>query len=189
MAVNSETTALLLDVRRNGREAVDTLYPIVYNELQRIAHAMLRHERDGHTLQTTALVHEAYLRMVDQTRVTWQERAHFCAIAARAMRRILVDHARRKGAKKRGGGRTPLTLEESRIAVQEQADLLLDLDDALTRLASLDERLALVVEYRFFGGLTESETAEVLDVSPRTVRRDWVKAKAWLFMELYPDDL
>lgn len=189
MAASSETTLLLLEVRRNGHSVVDRLYPIVYDELQRIAHRLLTNERQGHTLSTNALVHEAYLRLVDQTRVEWQDRAHFCAVAAGAMRRILVDHARRRHAKKRGGRQDPLPLDESRIAINEQAAWVISLDDALTRLAELDERLSKVVECKFFGGLTEEESAEVLQVSKRTVRRDWVKAKAWLFKELYPDQV
>ncbi len=180
---------LLLDVRRDDRTAVNRLYPIVYEELQRIAHDMLRRERRDHTLSTTALVHEAYLRLVDQTRVEWQDRAHFCAVAARAMRRILVDYARRRHADKRGGRQRPLPFDEARIAVNGQADLVISLDEALTRLGALDERLSKVVECRFFGGLTEEQTAEALRISSRTVRRDWVKAKAWLFKELYPDQV
>jgi RNA polymerase sigma factor (TIGR02999 family) len=187
MAASSETTLLLLEVRHNGPSVVDRLYPIVYDELQRIAHRLLTNERQGHTLSTNALVHEAYLRLVDQTRVEWQDRAHFCAVAAGAMRRILVDYARRRHAEKRGGRQDPLRLDESRIAINEQAAWVISLDDALTRLAELDERLSKVVECKFFGGLTEEESAEVLQVSKRTVRRDWVKAKAWLFKELYPE--
>ena len=188
MAASSETTLLLLEARHNGHSVVvDWLYPIVYDELQRIAHRLLTNERQGHTLSTTALVHEAYLRLVDQTRVEWQDRAHFCAVAAGAMRRILVDYARRRHAEKRGGRQDPLTLDEARVAINGQAELVISLDEALTRLAGLDERLSKVVECRFFGGLTEEESAEVLQVSSRTVRRDWVRAKAWLFKELYPD--
>lgn len=184
----ADVTLILKDVRAGDRTVVDRLFALVYEELRRIAHAHLLRERRDHTLSTTALVHEAYLRLVDQTRVEWQDRAHFCAVAARAMRRILVDYARRRQAQKRGGKEQPLPLDEARVAVDEQATLLLSLDQALDRLSALNERLAAVVEYRFFGGLTEKETAEVLDVSARTVRRDWVKAKAWLYKELYPDE-
>lgn len=180
---------LLLDVRRDGQAALDQLYPIVYEELQRIAHGLLRTERPDHTLSTTALVHEAYLRLVDQTRVEWEDRAHFCAIAARAMRRILVDYARRRNAQKRGGKQNPLPLDEARIAVHQQADLILSLDSALDGLGKMNERLSTIVECRYFGGLTEEETAAALKTSARTVRRDWVKAKAWLFKELYPDEV
>jgi RNA polymerase sigma factor (TIGR02999 family) len=187
MAASSETTLLLLEARHNNHSVVDRLYPIVYDELQRIAHSLLTNERQGHTLSTTALVHEAYLRLVDQTRVEWQDRAHFCAVAAGAMRRILVDYARRRHAAKRGGRQDPLPLDEARVAINGQAELVISLDESLTRLGALDERLSKVVECRFFGGLTDDETAEVLQVSSRTVRRDWVRAKAWLFKELYPD--
>jgi RNA polymerase sigma factor (TIGR02999 family) len=189
MAASSEATMLLLDARRDGQSAADQLYPILYEELQRIAHGLLKHERRDHTLSTMALVHEAYFRLVDQTRVEWQDRAHFCAVAAGAMRRILVDYARRRHAKKRGGRQDPLPLDEARMAVHAQADLIIDLDEAMTRLSALDDRLSKVVECKFFGGLTEEETAEVLQTSARTIRRDWVKAKAWLFKELYPDQV
>ena len=184
-----EVTALLLELRDGDQTMVDALFPLVYDELREIAHRHLRHESPGQTLSTTALVHEAYLKLVDQTRTEWQDRAHFCAVAARAMRRILVDRARRRHAQKRGGRQRPLPLDESRVSVDEQATLIVALDDALERLAALRERLAQVVELRFFGGLTEQETAEILGVSTRTVRRDWVKAKAWLFRELYPDEI
>lgn len=189
MVPPSDVTALLIDLRGGNRTVVDRLFPVVYDELRRIAHRMLVHERRSHTLSTTALVHEAYFKLVDQTRTEWQDRAHFCAVAARAMRRILVDYARRRQAGKRGGKQQPLTLDEGRVAVEHQAALLLSLDQALNRLGSLNDRLARVVELRFFGGLSEEEMAEVLDVSTRTVRRDWVKARAWLYKELYPDDL
>jgi RNA polymerase sigma factor (TIGR02999 family) len=184
-----EVTALIRDLRAGEAGVVDHVFPVVYDELRAIAHRHLIRERSGHTLSTTALVHEAYERLVDQTRVEWQDRAHFCAVAAQAMRRILIDYARRRQAKKRGGKQQPLSLDEVRVGVDEQATMLLSLDQALTRLAALNDRLARVVELRFFGGLTEEEAAEVLGVSTRTVRRDWVKAKAWLFKELYPDEV
>lgn len=149
-----------------------------------MADRQMRAEDTGHTLSPTALVHEAYMRMVDQTRVQWQNRAHFFAIASQAMRRVLMDHARRHQAGRRGGGLRPLTLDEVQIPLQERADVLVALDDALRRLEALDPRMARVVELRFFGGLTEPETAEVLGVTERTVRRDWVKAKGWLLREL-----
>ena len=149
-----------------------------------MADRQMRAEDTGHTLSPTALVHEAYMRMVDQTRVQWQNRAHFFAIASQAMRRVLMDHARRHQAGRRGGGLRPLTLDEVQIPLQERADVLVALDDALRRLEGLDPRMARVVELRFFGGLTEPETAEVLGVTERTVRRDWVKAKGWLLREL-----
>jgi RNA polymerase sigma factor (TIGR02999 family) len=178
--VRGEITALLGELHEGRREAMDRLVPLVYDELKRIAHVQLARERDGHTLETTAVVHEAYLRLVDLDRIDWRDRTHFFAAAAGAMRRILVDYARRYQASKRGGGRGPLSLDESAVAVGERADTLVALDEALARLAAVDGRLARVVEYRFFGGLTEPETAAVLGVTERTVRREWVKAKAWL---------
>jgi RNA polymerase sigma factor (TIGR02999 family) len=161
--------------------------PLVYDELRRIAHRQLASERSGHTLSTTALVHEAYLRLVDQKRVQWSDRAHFFAIATRAMRRILVDYARRHRALRRGRGQRPVSLEDSAVgsvAAADRAEELIALDEALDRLATLDERLCRVVECRFFGGLTEVETATVLGVTARTVARDWVKARGWLYQEL-----
>ena len=187
MARSHEVTRLLLELRDGNENVVNELIPLVYDELRRIARHQLVGERADHTLSTTALVHEAYFRLVKLDQIEWQDRAHFCAIASQAMRRILVDHARRRNAQKRGGSQPHLSLDENRIAVDDQAELILSLDQALTRLSALDERLAQVVEYRYFGGLTEEEAAEVLEVSPRTVRRDWKKAKAWLFKELYPD--
>ena len=168
--------------------AHDEAFPLVYDELRRLARRQLRREADGHTLSTTALVHEAYLRLADQTRGRWQDRAHFLAIAATAMRRILVDHARRHHAAKRGGAarRVPLERIED-LATDDRAEILVALDAALARLASLDPRQARVVECRFFGGLTEEETAEALGVGLRTVKRDWAKARSWLYQELYPD--
>ena len=187
MTKSHEVTQLLHELRGGDEAAIGKLVPLVYEDLRRIARRQLLGERSDHTLSTTALVHEAYFRLVDLDRVEWQDRAHFCAVAAQAMRRILVDYARRRNAQKRGGGQSHLSLDENRIAVDDQAELVLSLDQALTRLAALDERLALVVEYRYFGGLNEEEAAEVLGVSARTVRRDWSKAKAWLFKELYAD--
>jgi RNA polymerase sigma factor (TIGR02999 family) len=166
------------------RDALDKLMPIVYEELRRQAARYLRHERDGHTLQTTALVHEAYVRLIDQAGVRWQSRAHFFAIAAELMRRILVDHARKRNAAKRGGDAVRVTLDE---AVRSSGPKDLDLvavDEALTRLAALDQQQARIVELRFFGGLNVDETAEVLGISERTVKRDWIVAKAWIRREL-----
>ena len=178
--LRSQTTTLLVDAVSDEVGAVDRLFPIVYEELREIARRQLAKERVGHTLQTTALVHEAYVRLVDDTRVSRQGRAYFFASAARAMRQILVDHARRRGAAKRGGGVEPVTLEDDRTGVDAFAEELLDLDQALERLAELDPRHARVVECRYFGGMTVEETASALDVSPRTVRYDWALAKAWL---------
>jgi RNA polymerase sigma factor (TIGR02999 family) len=171
---------LLLAWRAGKTGASDRLFPLVYDELRRIAHRQLGRERDGHTLDTTALVHEAYLKLVDQTRVQWVDRSHFLAVAAQAMRRILVDYARRYSSDKRGGAPTRVNLSDATIVAEQRADLLLALDEALNDLARMDERLSRVVECRFFGGLTEEETAEVLGVTARTVRRDWTKAKGWL---------
>jgi len=182
-----DITGSLIDLRSNRQGAVDQIYPVVYDELRRRAHWLLARERPDHTLSTTALVHEAYVRLADQTQLTWEDRAHFCAIAARAMRQILVDFARRRKAEKRGGGVERLRLDENELAVTVQSTMVLDLDEALTRLGQIDERMAGVVESRFFGGMTEKEIAEVVGVSVRTIRRDWVRARAWLYKELYPD--
>lgn len=168
-----------------GPDGLDGLFPLVYDELRRMAHHRMRHERGGHTLSTTGLVHEAYLKLAGQARAEWRDRGHFLAVAAQAMRRVLVDHARRHGAARRGGGAQRVSLDEAELAVDEQADALVALDVALTRLAALDERMCRVVECRFFAGLTDEETAAVLGVAPRTVWRDWVKAKGWLHRELY----
>lgn len=180
----SPITELLIEVRDQGGDAMERLFPLVYDELQRIAHRHISREGACHTLETGALVHEAYIRLVDQTRVEWRDRNHFYAIASQAMRRILVDHARRRRALKRGGGMRPVSLEEGVATVEERAETLLALDEALTRLERLDARLCRVVEYRFFGGLSEIETAAALGVTDRTVRRDWTRARAWLYREL-----
>ena len=189
MESDHDITDLLIAWRSGERGAFDRLFSLVYDELRRVAHRQLGREREGHTLDTTALVNEAYLRLVDQTRAQWADRAQFFAVAARAMRRILVDHARRHQALKRGGAPARVSFDDDALAdaarvADERADTLLALDDALTRLADLDERLCRVVECRFFAGFTEEETAEVLAITPRTVRRDWVKAKGWLYQAL-----
>ena len=184
-------TQALGELRQGVPGAFDRLLPLVYADLARIAHRQLGLEAAGHTLSTHALVHEAYLRLVDQTRVDWADRAHFFAVAAQIMRRVLIDYARRHSAARRGGPqRRAISLEMleatggAGVAVEDRAEILLALDDALDRLARLDERQARVVECRFFGGLTESETAEALGVTPRTVARDWVKARGCLYQEL-----
>jgi RNA polymerase sigma factor (TIGR02999 family) len=176
------------DARDRG--PLDRAYPRVYDELRRLAHLKLRREAPGHTLNTTALVHEAYLRLGAEGGAQWIDDAHFFALAATAMRRILVDHARRRGAEKRGGGarRVPIESVEG-LGVEERAELLVALDDALERLAALDVRQARVVECRFFGGLTEDETARALGIGLRTVKRDWAKARSWLYGEMYPDSV
>jgi RNA polymerase sigma factor (TIGR02999 family) len=177
-------TQLLTQAREGTGDALDRLMPLVYDELRAIAHGQLRSERTEHTLSTTGLVHEAYLRLVDQRKADWQDRTHFFAVSARVMRRVLVDYARRRTAKKRDGVTQAIPLDEARHVVDDQADMLVDLDEALTRLADRDARMARVVELRFFAGLTEDEVGEVLGVSPRTVRYDWIKAKGWLYREL-----
>ena len=179
-----EVTRLLIAYGQGDAQALDQLLPAVYSELHRIAMRQMRHERADHTLNATALVHEAYLKLTDQNRISWQNRAHFFAIASRVMRQVLISYARKHNAEKRGGGAPNTLLEGKEIALNDRADELLALDEALTRLGTFDERLAQVVEYRFFGGLTIEETATVLEVSTMTVKRDWNKAKAWLYREL-----
>jgi len=179
-----EVTGLLLEVSSGGQEALDRLMPLVYEELKRVAHNRLRAEGEQQSLNTTGLVHEAYLKLVDQTRVKWHDRAHFFAVAATVMRRILVDQARKRRAAKRGGGSRRVPLDATHLSEDQGTDALLALEEALERLASVDERLCRVVECRFFGGLTEEETAEALGMTGRTVERDWAKAKALLYLEL-----
>jgi len=187
LAPPTPVTDLLLAWGRGDDSALQQLIPMVRLELQRLARRHMRRERDGHTLQTTALVNEAYLRLVDLSRVRWQDRAHFFAMSARLMRRILVDHARSRGFVKRGGGATTIPFDESIVPVERSADIVA-LDDALRTLAESDQRKSQVVELRFFGGLTVEETAEALGVSPETVMRDWRVAKAWLLRELRSRD-
>lgn len=185
MKAPSDVTDLLEALRAGDNGAIDRLFPLVYDELRRIAHRQVRREGVGRTLNTTALVHEAYLKLVDGTRVALADREHFYAVAAQAMRRILVDSARARRAVKRGGERRPIPLEELSLPAEERAEVLVALDEALSRLAAFNERMARVVECRYFGGLTEEETGVALGVSVRTVRREWVKAKGWLYRELY----
>ena len=177
-------TALLLDWSDGNKESLDKLIPVVYHELRRQAARHLRRERREHTLQTTGLIHEAYLRLVDQKNVRWQNRAHFFGIAAKLMRQILVDHARKNQAAKRGGMDIKLSLEEATLISEGRDMNLMALDEALTRLATIDPRKGRVVELRYFGGLTMDETAEVLEVSLATTKHDWSMAKAWLRREL-----
>src|SRR5688500_17531352 len=177
-------TELLMAHRAGADRAFERLVPLVYDELRRQAARHLRRERGNHTLQPTALVHEAYLKLADQRDVEWRNRAHFFAIAARIMRRILVDHARGRHRDKRGGGSVPVVFEDA-LAIADARDLdLVALDDALSALAELDERQSRVVELRFFAGLEVEETAEALGVSPTTVKRDWSLARAWLRREM-----
>ena len=179
-----DVTQLLAAWQRGSRAAFEQLVPLVYGELRRVARARLRHERDGHTLQTTALVHEAYVRLVDLRRMTLHDRTHFFAMAARLMREILVDHARRKHAGKRGGAMATIGLDGVDPAGPAANLDLLALDEALGQLGGLEPRLSQVVELRFFGGLSIAETASTLGVSTATVERDWVVAKAWLHQRL-----
>ena len=178
-----EVTQLLIEWTNGSPAARDELMPLVYEELRRLAHRHMRGERPGHTLQTSALVHEAFMRLVDQRNVHWQSRAHFFAIAAQMMRRVLVDYARNRGYAKRGGNARQISLNETIVSEGRTAEVVA-LDDALQGLAKLDQRKSQIVELRFFGGLSIEETAEVLGVSPGTVMRDWTLAKAWLRIEM-----
>jgi len=179
-----DVTQLLVDWSNGDEAALETLLPLVTVELRRVAARYMRKEAHGHTLQTSALVNEAYLRLVDQKKVRWQNRAHFFGIAAQLMRRILIDHARRHRYAKRGGASPHVTLDEGSIAASARAVELMALDDALARLTALDARKGRIVELRFFGGLTLEETAEVMGISSPTVQREWRAAKAWLYRML-----
>ena len=179
-----QVTQLLCDWRSGDRAALEKLIPLVQPELQRLAHHCMSRERPGHTLQTTALLDDAYLQLADKTHPQWQNRAHFFAVAAQLMRRIMVDHDRQRQALKRGGGAIRVTLDEAAAVTQTRADELLALDEALEKLATFDRRKAEVVEMRYFGGLTMEEIAEVLKVHVNTVARDWTAARAWLLAAL-----
>ena len=183
----NEITDLLIDWSNGDQAALNRLMPLVYDELRRLASHYVRHERPGHTLQTTALVHEAYLKLVDHKNVNWQTRLQFFAAAAQVMRHILVDYARGRRALKRGGDRLRLSLEDGIICVDDNGTDLLSVDEALNSLAAIDLQQSRVVELRVFGGLTIEETAEALRVSPRTVKREWSMAKAWLHRQLKTD--
>jgi RNA polymerase sigma factor (TIGR02999 family) len=184
-SAQSDITKLLIDLSDGNREALDKLIPLVYGELRRMAARYLRHEADFHTLQTTALVHEAYLKLVDQKKMRWQNRSHFFAIAAQSMRRILIDHARNRLAAKRGGSDQKIALDDGAIDIsEERASSLIALDEALARLAEIDPQKSHLVELRFFGGLSIEETAESLGISTATVIRQWRMAKAWLYKEV-----
>jgi RNA polymerase sigma factor (TIGR02999 family) len=184
---SQDLTLLLIELTKGNKEAESKLIPLVYDELHRLARRHMRRERTDHTLQATALVNEAYLKLVGQRSVHWQSRAHFFAIAAQTMRRILIDHARGHVREKRGGGQKMFSLDEALVFSPEQSLEFLRLDQSLHRLAELDPRQSKIVELRFFAGLTVEETAEVLQVSPKTVKRDWSIAKAWLHGDLRPD--
>ena len=183
-SVSQDITQLLLAWRGGDREALEALVPIVYEELRRLARHFMRGQREGHTLQTTALVNEAYLRLIDSSRVNWQNRAHFFAISAQLMRRVLIDFARAKASQKRGGELIKVTLDEHVEAADAPEAELLALDEALEDLARFSPRQSRIVELRYFGGLSEEEIAETLAVSTRTVRRDWNVARAWLFKRM-----
>ena len=180
----SRITGILQDVKHGDRSAWERLLPVVYDELRNLAARYLRRERKGHTLQPTALVHEAFLKLVDQSRVDWQGRAHFFAIAAQAMRRILVDHARKHQAAKRGGDRERIVFDENLMGGRPQAEDVLALEDALVKLAQLDAQQARIVELRFFGGLNVAEVAETMQMSKRSVEREWTMVHSWLRREL-----
>lgn len=183
-AHSTKITGLLAEWSNGNRVALDEMLPLIESELRRLAHHYMSRERPGHTLQTTALVNEAYLRLIDQENVRWQNRAHFFGIAAQMMRRILVDYARRKLYAKRGGGAAHVSLDHADLVSNEPAVEVTALDEALTRLESFDARQARVVELRFFGGLTIKETAEAMGISADMVKREWSTAKAWLYREI-----
>jgi len=179
-----EVTQLLGDWSGGDERALEKLIPLVQPELHRLAHHYMSRERAGHTLQTTALLNEAYLQLTDKTQPSWQNRTHFMAVAAQLMRRIMVDHARARHALKRGAGAIRVTLDETAFVTEERAEELLALDEAMEKLAEFDRRKCEIVEMRYFGGLTVEEIADVLKVHPNTVMRDWRAAKAWLYAEL-----
>jgi RNA polymerase sigma factor (TIGR02999 family) len=182
--ISENVTQFLIDWSQGDPEALENLMPLVYNELRRLARSKLRRLEQNPTIEPTALVHDAYIRLIDQTRVNWQNRAHFFAIAAETMRRILVDHARSRLRKKRGGDRQQVSLESALVAGDIKDFNLLALNDALDRLAVIDEKQARIIELRFFAGLSVEDTATVLKISPRTVKREWAMARAWLYREM-----
>jgi RNA polymerase sigma factor (TIGR02999 family) len=186
-STRQEVTQLLGEWSGGDEGALEKLFPLVQPELHRLAHHYMSRERAGHTLQTTAILNEAYLRLVDNTKPLWQNRNHFVAAAAQLMRRIMVDHARERHTIKRGGGALKVTLDEAAFVTEARSDELLALDEALEELAGLDPRKSQIVELRYFGGLTIEETAEFLNLSQRTVEREWTMAKAWLYRALRGD--
>jgi len=183
MSQTSDITLILQEARNGSEKAYNKLFPLVYNKLRYIAHNRIKREK-GHTFSKTDLVHEAYLKLIDIDDVDWQDRAHFYGIASRCMRRILISYARKKKADKRGGNKKPVTYIDQIMQVERQADDLISLDDALNNLEELNPRLAKVVECRYFGDMTIEDTAEALEISVSTVKRDWIKAKGWLYREL-----
>lgn len=184
MSSESSITELLIDIRNGDKSAYDELFPKVYDQLRQIATYQIKREYKNPTIRKTALVHEVYLKLMNESDVDWQNRAHFFAIAARAMRQILVDLARKKKAQKRGGNQTLLSFDEDYIDFSNHAEQLIELNDLINKLSKFDERKSKVVEMRFFGGMTVREIAEFLNVSTRTVDRDWLKARSWLYKEL-----
>ncbi|HKK46747.1 MAG TPA: sigma-70 family RNA polymerase sigma factor [Balneolaceae bacterium] len=184
MRSQAEITQILQKVKEGSSEAYDQLFPLVYDQLKSIAFKKMKNERKDHTLSHTELVHEVYLKLVDQTNIDWKDRAHFFAMASQCMRQILIDYARKKKADKRGGNKEPVTFIDTLMKVDRQADDLINLDSALQDLAKLNERLAEVVEYRYFGEMSIKDTAEVMNLSVSTVKRDWAKARGWLYKEL-----
>lgn len=189
LSTRQEVTQLLGEWSGGDEGALEKLVPLVQPELHRLAHHYMSRERAGHTLQTTAILNEAYLRLVDDTKPVWQGRSHFIAAAAQLMRRIMVDHARERQSLKRGGGALKVTLDEAALVTEARSQELLDLDEALERLAVQDARKSQIVELRYFGGLTVEETAEFLKLSQRTVEREWTMAKAWLYRELSEEEI
>ena len=183
-SIQHEVTQLLGEWSGGDERALERLVPLVEPELHRLAHYYMSRERAGHTLQTTAILNEAYLRLVDNTKPSWQNRTHFIAVAAQLMRRIMVDHARGRSSLKRGGGALKVTLDDAAIVTESRSDELLALDEALQELAAQDPRKSQIVELRYFGGLTVEETSEFLKMSQRTVEREWTMAKAWLYRAL-----
>jgi len=183
-----EVTQLLVEWRGGDEAALQKLFPLVQPELHRLAHHYMSRERAGHTLQTTAILNEAYLRLVDNTKPGWENRSHFVAAAAQLMRRIMVDHARERRSLKRGGGAVKVTLDEAALVTEARSEELLALDEAMEKLAAQDPRKSQIVELRYFGGLTVEETAEFLTLSPRTVEREWTMAKAWLYRALAEEE-
>jgi RNA polymerase sigma factor (TIGR02999 family) len=177
-------TQLLEKARSGDSSALANVFPLIYDELRRLAQVQLHREPDGHTLSPTALVHEAYMRLIDYTRMEWNGRAHFMAVAATAMRRILVEHARGHRSLKRGGALQRVSIDSVQLGTEERAELLIAVDEALSRLKEIEPRQAQVVECRFFGGMTEEETAEALGIGLRTAKRDWARAKSWLHREI-----
>ncbi|HSS22425.1 MAG TPA: sigma-70 family RNA polymerase sigma factor [Pyrinomonadaceae bacterium] len=184
----NKVTELIVDWRNGNEEAFDSLFAVVYEELRRLASGYMRGERSDHTLQTTALVHEAYMKLVRQSDSPVQNRVHFFAVAAKVMRQILIDHARTRHYEKRGGKAVRISLDDAAVLSDERAEALVALDEALTELSAQDERQSQIVEMRYFGGLTIAETADFLKVSPDTVTRDWNMSKAWLYRRLNPQE-